>query len=114
MGYTRVNPRDLFNEAKLLKCIGKVALLIHEGGIQGLTMEHEDPENGYNIHQNTLDGSIEVQNLLFADKNGETVAFRTPLNSKYQWPLLMEYRGEEYYAFSEKGDWMPDKNLFSE
>ena len=28
MSYARVIPRDLFNEANLLKCLGKVALIL--------------------------------------------------------------------------------------
>ena len=28
--YTRVLPRDLFNEAKLMKCMGLLTLLIHD------------------------------------------------------------------------------------
>lgn len=31
MPYTRVIPRDLFNEAKLLKCLGQFALIAHDG-----------------------------------------------------------------------------------
>lgn len=31
MSYTRVIPRDLFNEAKLLKCLGQFALIAHDG-----------------------------------------------------------------------------------
>lgn len=29
--YQRVIPRDLFNEAKLLKCLGRLSLFIHDG-----------------------------------------------------------------------------------
>ena len=36
--YERVIPRDLFNEAKLLKCVGLLVLKIHDG---------ENPANVY-------------------------------------------------------------------
>ena len=29
MSYTRETPRDLFNESKLLKCLGQLSLIIH-------------------------------------------------------------------------------------
>ena len=48
MTYRRVLPRDLFNEAKLLKCLGQLALIIHDGQdsagqtVQGLLFMHVD------------------------------------------------------------------------
>ncbi len=39
--YTRVIPRDLFNEAKLLKCIGRLVLLIHDGDHNNISFEHD-------------------------------------------------------------------------
>lgn len=35
--YQRVAPRDLFNEANLLKSLGRLALLILDAGVTGLT-----------------------------------------------------------------------------
>lgn len=39
--YRRVLPRDLFNEAKLLKCLGQLSLMIHDGKCE-LRVEHSD------------------------------------------------------------------------
>lgn len=112
MGYFRVCPRDLFNESKLLKCLGLVSLCIHDGTIQGLTMNHENEKEGFTIVQNDATGGIYVSNLHFFDNNGTPVEFYHPLNNKGPFPLIMEYKGEEYWPFNDKGDFQCDKNIF--
>ena len=112
MGYLRVNPRDLFNEAKLLKCLGQIALCIHDGKIQGLMMNHYDEHQGYIIEQDENDGSIYVSNFDFSAKNGGAVHFYHPLNSKENYPLMMIFEGDLYHCFSEKGELLFNNNLF--
>jgi|SRR5580692_2783231 hypothetical protein len=98
--YLRVLPRDLFNEAKLLKCIGQLALSIHDGfPLKGMTMYHEgDP---FDI---TLldDGYLAVRNIDFAI--GETqLVFKSQYNSKANYPLYCEHDYCEYLVFDEQG-----------
>ena len=112
MTYKRVCPRDLFNEAKLLKCLGFVSLLIHEGKIPGLTMNHENESLGFIIEQDGTDGSIYVSNLHFFDENGTPVYFYHPLNNKENFPLRMKYKDEEYYFFNENGKMMIHEKIF--
>lgn len=113
MSYKRVCPRDLFNESKLLKCLGFVSLLIHEGKIRCLNMNHENENEGFKIRQNPSDGSIYVSNLHFFDNNGTPVYFYHLLNNKSNFPLIMNYKNEEYYFFNESGEMQIDKDLFN-
>lgn len=112
MSYFRVLPRDLFNEAKLLKCLGKVSLMVHDE-LLPFNCTHEDERAGFKIEQNEDDGTISVTNLHFFDNNGTPIYFWHPLNARDKWPLMMEYKGKTYYPFSEKGEWMPDLNIFN-
>lgn len=85
MSFTRVIPRDLFNEAKLLKCIGQLVLHVHEGQVSGLSFEHDgDP---FQIEQCEADGSLYVTNVRFAGDNGQEVNVGTVYNSKEPYPL---------------------------
>lgn len=103
MSYKRVLPRDAFNEAKLLKCIGKLTLLIEDGMLPAWHYHYDgDP---FNIVQNEADGSIYVANITFWRNKKEVNVF-TPLNSKEVWPALFREDGDEYYLFSESGKYM--------
>ena len=112
MSYFRVNPRDLFNESKLLKCLGRIALLIHDNGILGLTMTHENERSGYCVEQSPDDGSIYVSNLYFHDDACTPIYFYHPLNNKSSYPIIMRYKDEEYFPFNESGQYQLDKRLF--
>ena len=109
MSYNRVLPRDLFNEAKLLKCIGKISLLIHDNVIQGLRMEHNG--GAFEVRQG-ISGELMLNNVLFYDSEGTEVFFSTPLNSKDNWPIEMEYKGEFYYPLNESGEYQLWEGLF--
>lgn len=112
MSYMRVCPRDLFNESKLLKCLGQISLGIHDGTIQGLEMVYENERDGFNINQNDDTGGIYVSNLFFIDSHGEHVEFYHPLNNKNNYPIIMIYKNEEYYPFNDKGEYQLSKELF--
>jgi hypothetical protein len=61
--YNRVIPRDLFNEAKLLKCLGQLCLLIDKGQCPGLSVVQPPCDNNaFRILQDQSDGSIYVSN----------------------------------------------------
>lgn len=107
MTYCRVLPRDAFNEAKLLKCIGKLTLMI-EDGVLPEWLYHFDG-NEFNIVQDESDGSIQVSNITFWH-NKEKVIVCTGLNSKENWPMVMRKGDTEYYLFSENGEYMPFKD----
>jgi hypothetical protein len=114
MSYRRVIPRDLFNEAKLLKCLGKLSLLIHEQMIDGLNVNHEDELNGFKFSQCTGSGFITVSNLHFFDNNGTPIYCYHPLNCKDKWPMQIEYLDEIYWPFNEQGEYQLSKKLFKD
>lgn len=110
--YKRILPRDLFNEAKLLKCIGKIALLHCDEKIPGLKIEYINQSKGFEIKQEKSDGSIYISNMKFKDEKGRTINFYTSLNDKSPWPLVMEYQGSDYYPINDDGEYQLYINLF--
>jgi len=88
MSYNRVIPRDLFNEAKLLKCLGQLALIIHDEVRvpRGLSFDHEEPQDGFKVDQSPSSGALYCENLnLFY--RGRVIDLITPYNSKDSYPL---------------------------
>lgn len=102
--YKRVLPRDAFNEAKLLKCIGRLTLLIEDGELPAWRYHYDG--DSFNVVQDPSDGSISIANITFW-RNKKQVVIKTPLNSKELWPALMVDGEDEYYLFGEGGKYMP-------
>ncbi len=92
MAYRRVIPRDLFNEGKLLKCLGQLALIVHEGqGVRWpLRLVHECPEEGFRIEQDPDDGSLYCDNLSLYLGEGE-ILLSSAYSSKRTYQLLFVY-----------------------
>lgn len=101
--YTRVAPRDLFNESKLLKCLGKVAVEIHNETLKGLTFEQSgDP---FEIDQDDSSGNLYVADGIQFMVGDRIVRLSTPYNSKDPWPLLAEDDyGNEAFVFTDEGE----------
>lgn len=86
MNYVRVMPRDLFNEASLLKCLGKLWMLTEYYD----TLEIIKHDSGaFDIRQDQSDGSIHVANVHIFIKEKAYRVFR-PLNSKEEWPIWIK------------------------
>lgn len=96
MSYQRVIPRDLFNEAKLLKCLGQLALLIHEGFNipAGLTLRHSRPEKGFIIDQDDSSGGLYCRNLSLR-VHGRKLTLQSCYNSKSPYPLCYDDGADE-------------------
>jgi hypothetical protein len=90
MSYQRIIPRDLFNESKLLKCLGRVALLIHERNYPTLEMVHDGKR--FLVEQEPGSGDLFCSNVKLK-VNGEIVPLLTSYNSKGPYP--MHYVDEE-------------------
>lgn len=88
MSYKRVVPRDLFNEASLLKCYGQVYVALErcEGHSAKFTHEHVAQ---FDIVQGASDGSLSIANLPLLIGEDEYSLVR-PLNSRRSWPLYAE------------------------
>jgi len=106
MSYKRVVPRDLFNEAKLLKCLGRLSLTIHEMFGVGRFLNHElgGSDRGFIIDQ-CISGDIFCRNYLVWDKRGVAVDLRSQLNSKLNYPLLFNYKDVEDFVFNDSGSY---------
>jgi hypothetical protein len=104
MSYHRVIPRDLFNEAKLLKCLGK--LVIASERFDGISVEFEldddDHATPFRIERDPNDGSIFVGNIdVFW--LGRRLACFTPLNSKLPYPLCAQWGDTVEFVFDDHG-----------
>lgn len=99
--YTRVIPRDLFNEAKALKCFGHLVLLIHDGPSLGITVEHSGDAFAIGLGD---DGYLSIANLEFS-LHGEVLIFKTIYNSKEAYPFYLMHEGEDCLVFDERGDY---------
>lgn len=87
MSYRRVAPRDLFNEAKLLKCLGRLALLIHDGRApRGLSFEES---GGPFIIDQSIDGDLSVEEGITFTAGRTSLRLATPYNNREAWPLLL-------------------------
>ncbi len=100
--YMRVIPRDLFNEAKLLKCIGLLCLKIHDRQTP-VQMGIIETGKAFSIGLNE-EGSLTITNLDILIK-GQKFIFKTTYNSKSNFPLFVEtYDCAEYTVFNEVGE----------
>jgi hypothetical protein len=110
MTYTRVIPRDLFNEGDLLKCYGRLWVLLDEtrGHVAQLGEEEMLPGADFEIWQDEGDGSIFVANVGFRVR-GVRWTLRRPLNARAAWPLYANSPlGDEFHVFTEDGQLSPE------
>ena len=95
MSYRREIPRDFFNEANLLKCLGQLSLIIHDREYRNIKfVTTSSPSSGFNIHQDA-DGSLFCSNWILCIDDKLINLYR-PLNSREEWPLYAYYDEEEY------------------
>ena len=99
MNYRRVIPRDLFNEAKLLKCLGQLSLNIET--IPDFNLSLRDDYQDFGVSCNEF-------GMMFADNieatyRGEMVYLSTNYNSREPYPLTYLYNDETEYVFNDDG-----------
>lgn len=90
MSYLREIPRDLFNEASLLKCFGQLYLRLEAMGLEGQLSYHS---GNFEIEQN-VDGMTTIGNVRIVVRNKVREIWR-PLNSREQFPLYLYPDGYE-------------------
>lgn len=101
--YKRVCPRDLFNESKLLKCVGKLCLKILDGMTPVPMKYNDDNTIRFNVEQDEA-GNLHIRNLPIYIK-GIRYKFHTTYNCKSNYPLFVETdKYEEYLVFDEDGE----------
>jgi hypothetical protein len=96
MTYTRVLPRDLFNEAKLLKELGFLSLAIHDGKHAcGRILEVIHDGKPFDICRSDS-GDLYVANLaICSQKTGEKIHVFTMCNSREENALSFEFSYKE-------------------
>ena len=110
--YQRVIARDFFNEAKLLKCMGQLALKIHDRqlpeGCELLIYEKGDP---FDI-QLLDESSLWIYNYPITF-NGILRRFKTTYNSKSAYPFFCEINDSDIQVFDDSGEFTEEfKQLF--
>lgn len=92
MSYTRVIPRDLFNEANLLKCYGRLYICLERDFGELMHMGGEDGLERFDIVQRPEDGWTYIANIPLTVR-GVSYRLVRPLNSREPWPLYAEEIG---------------------
>ena len=85
--YNREIPRDLFNEANLLKCYGKLYIELEKLNSNNVEMVYENGKP-FQISQDSSDGSLSIGNIFLKVKGSKYYPSR-PLNSREPWPLYI-------------------------
>lgn len=104
--YTRVIPRDLFNEGSLLNLYGRLVILLGETRDHDARFEQEQVPY-FDVVQDDSSGMLSIANLSFSVR-GERYRLSRPLNSREKWSLwLTSYEDpdfEEISVFDDGGD----------
>lgn len=107
--YTTTAPRDLFNQAKLLKCLGKLCVMIVNQAkeMENVQLIEPGPGEGYDIGQDPGSGDIACTTLQFVFK-GQTLVLSCGLNSREDWPLVFHHPVDEteYDVFTGHGSFI--------
>lgn len=106
--YIRVLPRDLFNEASLLKCVARLWILTDEKRDHQARFVTEDCDV-FNVLQDQSSGAIYIGNVEFTVRNVPHRLSR-PLNSRSAWSLYMDTEdGDETLSvFDDEGNLSAD------
>jgi len=110
MTYRRVIPRDLFNEANLLKCYARIYINLETAGLHGVELQHDGL--AFVVEQDPSNGAMFVSNvkLTASGPAGRTEhKLQRPLNSRDAWPLmLVDDQDEETPVFTADGSFSED------
>lgn len=108
MSYIRVLPRDLFNEANLLKCYGQVVLLLERLN-NGVALP--DSVDEFEIVQSSDSGELYIDNLPLC-VGERTYRLRRPLNARRAWPLYAQDIDDPDFepmpVFTDDGQFTPE------
>jgi hypothetical protein len=102
MSYYRVIPRDLFNEANLLKCYAQIYLNLERLPDVDAQLVGGDNNYPFRVDQN-IDGSTWLANILLIVR-GEPVTLERPLNSREKWPLGAAIKPDDPWTFTDVFD----------
>lgn len=110
MSYTRVIPRDFFNEGNLLKCYGQLTLNLELVNADGIVFEHDGEP--FCIEQDESSGGTTITNVELIVRGVGYRLYR-PLNSREPWPLYLVNESEEELAvFTDTGSFTDEMVAF--
>lgn len=110
MAYHREIPRDLFNEANLLKCYGQIAIALETAQVLNAELVHLG--GAFDVAHDPADNSLSLANVKLMVNSAPVELFR-PSNSRYPWPLyLREQDGEELEVFNDDGQFSHEMLAF--
>jgi hypothetical protein len=106
MSYNRVIPRDLFNEANLLKCYGQLYINLEVWSGQRIVLELLDEEGsqGFRVEQDPASGAIFIANVVLWVR-GRAYHLERPLNSRNPYPLYLNTDEEDPEVIAVFTDW---------
>ena len=106
MFYSRVLPRDFFNEAKLLKCLGQFSLKNGDGELYGFNVIERLTDDGDGFEIELDNGNYGLHVINYRVKiGGVEQYFYSPYNSKSIYPLLfISMKGDPEPVFTEEGE----------
>lgn len=106
MTYHRVIPRDLFNEANLLKCLAHLWICFERSNVEAVYVSHDG--GPFQVEQDPSDGSIEAINVRYYIRD-QALDLCRPLNSREPWPLQRRMDdGSAVPVFNEDGELSDD------
>lgn len=110
MSYERVIPRDLFNDANLLKCLGRVYINI-ENKYENVSLDFGGED--FDICKVPATGETYSKNVMLYKGDTHIELFR-PLNSREEWPLIaVDSETEtEYSVFNPDGSFTKEFDEF--
>jgi hypothetical protein len=101
MPYKRVIPRDLFNEANLLKCCGRIYINLETANLPHVELEHNGA--AFDVQQDFGSGDIYVANIRLM-VSGKGYRLCRPMNSREAWPLyVLAEDDEQIEVFTDDG-----------
>jgi hypothetical protein len=110
MSYRREIPRDLFNEASLLKCYGRIYINLETANLPHVELVHDGA--AFDIQQDFGSGNLYVANVQLK-VNGKACRLSRPLNSRETWPLyLVDDNDDEIDVFAEDGSFSSEMLAF--
>ena len=110
MSYKRVIPRDLFNEASLLKCYGRIFINLETAKLSDVHLEHTG--NTFDVEQDPGSGDIHLANIHLMVRGKPCRLYRT-LNSRHPWPLYaVDENEEDIPVFDDDGSFSPEMTAF--
>lgn len=110
MSYQRVIPRDLFNEASLLKCYGKLWLELEQRNLPHVSLSGPPVGEAFDVQQDWSSGAVTIRNVILRIDGWEVALWR-PLNSREPWPLYcppVTVNGDDIAVFTNDGELSPE------